>query len=365
MMRKTVLVLAMMMAGGSCGAMASADVGTWYTGLKAGWSDYYNEDLGHHVSQNSNASTQLGVKGDNGAGGVFLGYQATDWLALEGGYDYLGNMRVSSNNSSGANMENQGIQLAVKLGLPVTDRWGLYTRMGMMGWHARTKNAGHAMNDEGISPLAALGTELSLGEDWSLRLEYQYVANIGEGGDTGITVDNGQTSLGVIYHFGQSALPNLPSATPAPSPAPASRTFNLRSDVLFAHDSATLMPAGHDAIVQLYQGLHPKNSKNLHITVKGYTDRMGTTEYNQALSARRAQSVADVLAERGIPATAITVQGEGSDAPVTGNTCDSMKNRDALITCLAPDRRVVVDVVGEKAEVTASDPSQYSPEMHF
>ncbi|MCW6023133.1 outer membrane beta-barrel protein [Serratia marcescens] len=207
MMRKTVLMLAMMMAGVSSGVMASVDTGSWYTGLKAGWSDYYNEDLGHHVSQNSNASTQLGVKG---AGGVFLGYQATDWLALEGGYDYLGNMRVSSNNSSGANMENQGIQLAVKLGLPVTDKWGLYTRMGMMGWHARTKNASHAMNDEGISPLAALGAELSMGEDWSLRLEYQYVANIGEGGDTGITVDNGQTSLGIIYHFGQAALPTLP-----------------------------------------------------------------------------------------------------------------------------------------------------------
>ena len=43
--------------------------------------------------------------------------------------------------------------------------------------------------------------------------------------------------------------------------------------------------------------------------------------------------------------------GYGSAQPVTGNTCDAVKGRQALIACLAPDRRVEVQIKGSK-EVT-------------
>ncbi|MCW6016416.1 OmpA family protein [Serratia marcescens] len=242
-----------------------------------------------------------------------------------------------------------------------------------MGWQAKTKNAGRTAHDAGISPLAALGTELAFNDDWAMRLEYQYVSNIGEGGDSGITVDNGQTSLGLIYHFGATVRPEpQPVQAAAPPVArPVTQTFNLRSDVLFAHNSAVLMPAGHEAVVKLYRALQQQASTTGHILVKGYTDRTGRPDYNQALSTRRAQAVADALIEQGISAAAIAVQGEGSQAPVTGSNCDAVKARGALIDCLAPDRRVEVEVTGEKpasasvatpATVPVVDPAL---EMHF
>lgn len=42
----------------------------------------------------------------------------------------------------------------------------------------------------------------------------------------------------------------------------------------------------------------------------------------------------------------------GESNPVTGNTCDSVKGRNALIDCLAPDRRVEIEVKGIKDVVT-------------
>ena len=43
----------------------------------------------------------------------------------------------------------------------------------------------------------------------------------------------------------------------------------------------------------------------------------------------------------------IKAVGYGEANPVTGNTCDAVKGRKALIACLAPDRRVEVSVSGQ------------------
>ncbi|WP_315496998.1 OmpA family protein, partial [Haemophilus parahaemolyticus] len=72
---------------------------------------------------------------------------------------------------------------------------------------------------------------------------------------------------------------------------------------------------------------------------------------NLKLSQRRAETVANYLVSKGQNAANVTAVGYGSANPVTGNTCDAVKGRKALIACLAPDRRVEVQVQGSK-EVT-------------
>ena len=86
--------------------------------------------------------------------------------------------------------------------------------------------------------------------------------------------------------------------------------------------------------------------------VLGYTDRIGSDAYNQQLSEKRAQSVVDYLVSKGIPASKISARGMGESNPVTGNTCDNVKARAALIDCLGPDRRVEIEVKGYKDVVT-------------
>ena len=133
-----------------------------------------------------------------------------------------------------------------------------------------------------------------------------------------------------------------------------SRNPRLHTDeVLIAlSTSAENNPDAQAALDQLYSQLSNLDPKDGSVVVLGYTDRIGSDAYNQALSERRAQSVVDYLISKGIPADKISARGMGESNPVTGNTCDNVKQRAALIDCLAPDRRVEIEVKGIKDVVT-------------
>ncbi|MGL5487791.1 MAG: OmpA family protein, partial [Shewanella sp.] len=69
------------------------------------------------------------------------------------------------------------------------------------------------------------------------------------------------------------------------------------------------------------------------------------------LSEQRAQAVSQYLITLGLPESNLTVKGMGKADPVTGSQCDAEKNRNNLIACLAPDRRVEIEVQGIKEVV--------------
>ena len=67
------------------------------------------------------------------------------------------------------------------------------------------------------------------------------------------------------------------------------------------------------------------------------------------MSEKRANAVANELKANGLTNNQIkAVEGRGKSNPVTGNKCDAVKGRNAVIDCLAPDRRVEVVVSGDK-----------------
>lgn len=83
------------------------------------------------------------------------------------------------------------------------------------------------------------------------------------------------------------------------------------------------------------------------VWVVGHADRIGTVEYNQNLSERRASSVKAFLVKLGIADDKISASGRSESMPVTADyECDGMKGQ-ALIECFQPDRRVEVTVSAE------------------
>lgn len=129
-----------------------------------------------------------------------------------------------------------------------------------------------------------------------------------------------------------AVLAEKPAAKPAPPPAPKRRIV-LRG-VNFAFDSAMLTP---DAQVTLEAAIEAlRESPGTRITVAGYTDSVGAEDYNQSLSQRRAQAVADYLEKGGIDASKLSVRGFGESDPVASNeTADGR----------AQNRRVSLDVM--------------------
>ncbi|MDR0806981.1 MAG: porin OmpA [Enterobacteriaceae bacterium] len=347
-MKKTAIALAMALAGAATVATAAPLDNTWYTGAKVGWSDYHDTGFYDGIPNNNNDHpNQLGA-------GAYVGYQATQYVGFEFGYDWLGRMtyRGDADGYSGA-FKAHGLQLTTKLSYPVMNDLDIYTRLGGMVWRADTRVHGpdgayFSNNDTGVSPLAAAGVEYAITPSIATRLDYQWVNNIGDHESTSPRPDNGTLSLGVAYRFGQV------QSAPAPVIAPVVETkrFTLKSDVLFAFNKANLKPEGQKALNQLYSELNSINPQDGAIVVLGYTDRIGSEQYNQKLSEERARSVVSYLVSKGIPADKISARGLGKANPVTGTKCDGMKKGAALIDCLAPDRRVEIEVKGAKEVVT-------------
>jgi OmpA-OmpF porin, OOP family len=136
--------------------------------------------------------------------------------------------------------------------------------------------------------------------------------------------------------------PTPPAPVPPAAPVIQSQKVTYQADALFDFDKAILKPGGKAKLDDLASKI---GDLNLEVVVAtGYTDRIGSDKYNDRLSLRRAQAVKAYLVSKGIEANRIYTEGKGKRNPVT--TGCNQKNHKQLIACLAPDRRVEVEVVG-------------------
>jgi outer membrane protein OmpA-like peptidoglycan-associated protein len=123
------------------------------------------------------------------------------------------------------------------------------------------------------------------------------------------------------------------------------------SDVLFAFNKYELKP---DAQVKLAKvsGIlvtYP----NLTLQVEGYTDSVGTDEYNLRLSQQRATAVQAFLISQGVQPGSISSQGYGKADPVADNGTNSGR---------AENRRVELVVSGQSIGVQQKAPTSSSAE---
>lgn len=168
----------------------------------------------------------------------------------------------------------------------------------------------------------------------------------------------------------QAAVPPPVAVAPPPPPAPAPtplvtapppqppviEQISLSSDVLFEFDKADLRPEGQKKIDEIAGRLKGANVQLINAI--GHADRIGPDRYNQQLSEKRAAAVKDYLAQKGVETTKVRSEGRGESEPVTGDQCKRMSGS-KLISCLQPDRRVDIEVRGEK-EVAGSPSSPAS-----
>ena len=143
--------------------------------------------------------------------------------------------------------------------------------------------------------------------------------------------------------------PPPPAPTPlvvAPPPQPpVIEQISLSSDVLFAFDKAELKPEGMKKIDDIASRLKGANVQMINAT--GHADRIGPDKYNQQLSEKRAAAVKEYLAQKGVETSKVRSEGRGKSDPVTGDQCKGITGS-KLISCLQPDRRVDIEVRGEK-----------------
>jgi len=130
-----------------------------------------------------------------------------------------------------------------------------------------------------------------------------------------------------------------------PPPPPVSRKITFAADALFDFDKDILKPEGIRSLDEFVVGIQSV-TKYERIHVEGHADRIGSDSYNHRLSHKRANAVKAYLVSKGIDPAKISTEGRGEADPVTGHTCDGIKNSKELKQCLAPDRRVDIHTTG-------------------
>ncbi|MDP9920986.1 outer membrane protein OmpA-like peptidoglycan-associated protein [Variovorax boronicumulans] len=142
----------------------------------------------------------------------------------------------------------------------------------------------------------------------------------------------------------------LVADTPSAPSARASEKISLNADGLFRFNGATaadLLPGGRQKLEALTGDIRQKFGSVRSIVVTGHTDRLGSDSYNDALSLERAKVVRDLLASQGMDASRIHAAGMGKRQPLVVN-CEGTRPTPSLIGCLQPNRRVEIEVTGDR-----------------
>ena len=147
--------------------------------------------------------------------------------------------------------------------------------------------------------------------------------------------------------------PAAPALKPRPKPAakPAAAapkrcdaTVTLQSDQLFVFNKADLTAGAKGRLDKDVLGRLAGCATVEAVVIEGHTDRLGSQQYNQKLSEKRAESVKRYLVSKGVAAGKIETIGMGKTVPA--KFCPDTKNRKELIACLAPSRRAIVSIKG-------------------
>jgi len=161
----------------------------------------------------------------------------------------------------------------------------------------------------------------------------------------------------------QEAPPPAPAPAPTPAPAPAPvvqppppppvvqpapaaprQPVSIASRELFEFNQATLTPAARELLdKEVLERMRELGNIRI-IRISGHADRVGGEQYNDKLSYRRAEAVRAYLVSQGVDRALIATFAFGEARPVS--SCADGKPLKEMVECLAPNRRVEIDIQG-------------------
>lgn len=329
-MKAKILSLSVIAALGFAFAAQAAVPETAYVGVRGGWA---------HMDMDSTDWSSADDKDAVGYG-IYAGYNLTSWAAIEAGYNYFDGFSFNDKDDRKSyDFDVHGPEAALRLAFPLgPDGSDIYVRGGAF-W--ATTKVDHGGSNHEIAPFVGAGVQYAVTKNFGVRVGYDYYFDVID--DEGLPeTDIGLLYAGLQFTFGGS------EPAPAPAPQTVTENFTLDASTLFPFDGSSLCEEGVKAVNDVVDSVNAKNIQNAAYDVKGYTDRIGSEAYNQTLSEKRAQAVADQLQAAGVAPEQLTVTGMGEANPVSTG-CEGLRGN-KLVDCLAPDRRVELSVTGEVTE---------------
>ena len=131
------------------------------------------------------------------------------------------------------------------------------------------------------------------------------------------------------------------------------------SDVLFDFNKYTLKPDAREKLAKVSGILlaYP----GLSLQVEGYTDNIGSDDYNQKLSEERAGVVRDYLVTQGVAQNNISAAGYGKNSPVADNTTNDGRAQNRRVEMVVSGNSIGVQEQAPGASGAAAMPATNSP----
>lgn len=264
--------------------------------------------------------------------GMHIGYDFTDIIGLEYGVDYLGDYKA--NFKSGANTVDTidgdlwALTLAPKFNWHLNDTWNLFAKIG--GAYMMSGD------EKDFVPTGSLGAEYTIDRNWSVRAEYQRYQDISD--DVLDDMDANFFGIGFNYKFAAAPVVAAVVTEEVLEEEPVMMTKTHKEEYgsgTFEFDSAKLTDSVSERLDNFVNFLNEYPQAQVEIT--GYTDSSGPAAYNQKLSERRAQAVADYLIAAGIDADRFTVTGMGEENPVADNSTHEGREQNRRVEVVVPE----------------------------
>ena len=310
-MKKIALAVATVLAGGVMSNVALADT---YIGGKLG----YN-------ALNDACHLDAPCDDDSFAAGMHIGYNFNEYVAAEYGVDYLGNFTANFNKAGLNTVDGDlwAMTLAPKFNLPLNDSWNLFAKVG-----AAYMMAG---DEKDFVPTGSLGAEYQINYNWSLRAEYQRYQDMSD--DIIDDMDSDFFAIGFNYKFGSEPVVQEEVVETRPVTRIVEHEYPAQTaTVQFGLESAELQDASaFNGTVEL-MNTYPQ----AQVEINGYSDTTGSEAYNQQLTEKRAQAVAEHFQAEGIAADRMTVKGMGEANPVASNETREGREENRRVEVVVP-----------------------------
>lgn len=247
-------------------------------------------------------------------GSLILGYQFDDlWAAdLSLGTDMSDNVDTDVFALNGYRFFGSGM-------------WRPYLSAGVSSFALD-----EAPDDDTQQVQAGFGVSANLNRNLELRAGYQSYFTVSDE-----SFQDNAVGAALAWHFRKPEMVAQTETQPEPQPesVPEEKEVveTIELEVLFDFDKSTIKSAFEPQFQEMAQALEENPDKT--ITIEGHTDWIGTDEYNQGLSERRANSVKDKLVEDyGVDPERLDIMGYGESRPVADNetAAGRQQNRRAI-----------------------------------
>lgn len=317
-------------------------------------------------------ATSANAAGTNIQRGAYIGGQASyswfendfdykhdhqDWYGGQLGYRFTPNFSLEASYVEGkadlrylnGEVLNRQPLISARYHFADTGILGFEPYMGLAAGEFWTKN-----NDPAFSQSGKRHRETVLGPEVGVQRRFlsRLLLDVGARGPYSLDEDRweGQVYAGINFLFSVKNRQDevveevVEEYVPEPTPEPQVISRNVNESgtaAQFGFDQDSLSGSQLDDLRAAARFLN--DNPNTSVTLEGHTCNMGSDEYNQQLSERRANTAKSFLEGQGVSSNRITVVGKGSSEPIADNSTVDGRERnrrvDAIITGTVEETR--------------------------